>query len=273
MKLMIPKMIITVFVVFLFFILLEVFIEVNFPVVKKVSVTTASDQLKGELKIVQISDVHSKLVKDGVLKKIKEFNPDLIAITGDVVNKTEQELESVSLLADNLSKIGAPVYFVTGNHDSLPMARKEKIIDLLKDKGVVVLNNKSVFTGKINADIIGINDWNTDRPNLEKAFADVSPDSFKILLSHNPVVYYHLGDRVPDLILSGHTHGGQISVPILGALALPDGEADEMNFLIKGLKPLEVGDGWIYTDSGYGTSSLPIRFMNRSQVSFITISK
>ncbi len=272
MKIYVSKMIIAAIFIFIFFIMLEVLIEVVFPVYRPVSVL-GSPSLKNNFKIVQISDVHSKKLGEYSLKKIREFNPDFIAVTGDVVNRYDKELVNVSDFAEKISKLGIPVYYVTGNHDTSPVEKNEKIISIFKDMGITILRNQSAFIDESNVTVVGINDWNTDRPDLSKAFKDVQKTSYVVLLSHNPVVYYHLGKYKVDLVLSGHTHGGQISLPLLGPLALPDQNYKDLEPLTKGLIPLEDDGGWIYIDSGYGTSSLPIRFMNRSQISFITINK
>lgn len=272
MKIYVSKMIIAAIAIFIFFIILEVFVEVVFPVYQPVSVQ-GSRLLKTDFKIVQISDIHSKKIGEYSLNKIKEFNPNFIAVTGDIVNRYDKDLVNVSDFADKISKLGIPVYYVTGNHDTSPIEKNEKIIAAFRDKGIKILRNQSDFISESNVTVVGINDWNTGKPDLAKAFKDVSKSSYIVLLSHNPVVYYHLSKHNPDLVLSGHTHGGQIALPFLGPLALPDKNYKDLEPLTKGLIPLEDSTGWIYIDSGYGTSSLPFRFMNRSQISFITINK
>jgi predicted MPP superfamily phosphohydrolase len=91
---------------------------------------------------------------------------------------------------------------------------------------------------------------------------------YTVLLSHSPRIRDRLGSHVPDLILCGHTHGGQVSIPLVGAVVAPgEGFFPEFD---KGEFTLENGSR-LYIDSGVGTSTLPIRFMNRSQVSVIRI--
>src|SRR5690606_36275120 len=110
----------------------------------------------------------------------------------------------------------------------------------------------------------------THHEDVQAAFRGVDQEQYTILLSHAPniVIRYSSNDILADLILSGHTHGGQVRLPFIGALAAPGQglfpKLDKGTFTI-------AQDQYLYIDSGLGTSMVPIRFLNQSQMSFIRV--
>ncbi|GGP09306.1 metallophosphoesterase [Oceanobacillus neutriphilus] len=233
-----------------------------------------SDKLEEgtELKVLQITDVHSRVFgkeNGAVLEKVKELDADIIVLTGDLIDRKTENLEPALQFAEELVQLNPDTYFVTGNHEH-GNPEKEAFLAGLADRGVIILNNKNTQFEKDGQlfNIVGVNDISTEHEDMSPAFADLDTDKYTILLSHAPIVVQKYPDVDADIVLSGHTHGGQVRLPFIGALVAPDeGLLPELQ---KGIYPL--GDErYLYIDSGLGTSALPIRFLNQGQISLITI--
>ncbi len=253
--------------VFIAFISIDIFVETRLPFARRVSVRSGSLAPGEELRIVQISDVHSRpFLSPRLLNKVIEFRPHFIAISGDLINDIDKDYSTAFSWAEGLINV-APVYFVPGNHELASADRGWEIINGLRDRGVVILRNSSVEIGNPGATLAGIDDISLGEPDLKKTLSSAA--GFTVLLSHSPLVVEKIKpeDRV-DLILSGDTHGGQIRLPFYGPIFMPPRKGDRR--LSKGLAKLPSGK-WLYVDSGYGTSQIPVRIFNRSQISLITV--
>lgn len=219
------------------------------------------------LKIVFIGDFHIKPHQKNrlayIVKKINEQNPDLILSVGDFVSghdpKQSLPIEEIAKELSNLkSKYG--FYAVLGNHDWWQGG--EKIQNVLEDNGVIVLSNENRRL-KINDKIIyiaGVEDINTRNVDLNLALKGANHPT--ILLTHSPDVFpfvtsefnSKIVDKV-DLTLAGHNHGGQIYLPIVGALVVPSGYDNKK---AQGL--IEESGKKMFITKGIGTSILPVRF-------------
>jgi hypothetical protein len=219
--------------------------------------------LKSPLNIVQISDVHigqslGKEFFDEIVRRINKLQADIVVITGDLVDlhvsKIGNKLDS---LKDIRSKYG--VYFVTGNHEYFHGV--EGICEYLKSLHVRVLDNENVVIDeKIN--LIGVNDLTGKRmgimpPNLKKAMMHIRKDLPCILLAHQPKFIKEVKNQPIDLVLSGHTHAGQIFP--FGLLVLLD--QPYLYGLYKHSK-----DTQIYVSSGAGYWGPPVRVMAASEI-------
>ncbi len=226
-----------------------------------------------ELRIMQISDLHNHvfgLDNEALIVAAKEETVDMIVMTGDLIDRKTMSFQHVFSLVEQLQAIQPHIYFVTGNHE-WGNAATNLFLHGLRQRNVTILDNTNtriVKNGeKIN--LAGVADASTKNADIHAAFRDLNPDYYTILLSHSPGIV-GIYDTIPaDLILSGHTHGGQVRLPLIGAIASPD----------KGIFPkLEKGTyslgshQYLYIDSGLGTTRLPIRFLNQSQFSLITIT-
>ncbi len=175
--------------------------------------------LKG-YRIVQITDLHIGLTLDGefvrsVVERVNKQKPDLVAITGDLVDGTPEQLKG-ELLA--LADLDAPdgVYFVTGNHEYY--SGVEAWMPVLRDMGIRVLRNERVTLGPQGArwDLMGVDDYNAagmapgHGSDVASAVEGQNKDHESILLAHQPRSIFDAADRDIGLVLSGHTHGGQI---------------------------------------------------------------
>lgn len=184
------------------------------PVIKEVDVLIAG--LKEELRIVQITDVHigkvlGKAFMDEIVQKINTLDADIVVITGDLVDMPVAHIgDKLDALRTIKSRLG--VYFVPGNHEYFYGVNT--IMDFLKTLGVKVLDNRSLVINE-TINLAGVTDMMGKRfdflpPDLEKALLHVNPKLPTLLLSHQPKIVKEMRHEKVDLILSGHTHGGQI---------------------------------------------------------------
>jgi predicted MPP superfamily phosphohydrolase len=183
------------------------------------------------LRIVQLTDFHcSRQVGVSYLQEavaLAQFQQaDLAVLTGDFVHKGYQYIER---MAEVLGRLTAPlgVYAVLGNHDfsvrnALGIRRHRQlhqaVADALTARGVVVLRNQTVQLqrGASGLYLAGVDDLWSRCCDLNRVFADMEPDRPRIVLAHNPQTIDQLEGRRCDLMLSGHTHGGQVNWPGLG---------------------------------------------------------
>ena len=172
--------------------------------------------LSQELSIVQISDVHigktlGKEFMDDIVREVNRLNPDIVVITGDLVDMPVEQIgDKLDALRDIQSSAG--VYFVPGNHEYFYGVNQ--IMAYLEFLGVHVLDNRSVNIGGV-LNLAGVTDMMGKRfdflpPDLTNALLHVKPELPTVLLSHQPKIVKEMKNEKVDLILSGHTHGGQI---------------------------------------------------------------
>ena len=230
-----------------------------------------SSKLSKELRITQISDYHAnyRINKDKLLRDIREFDPHIIVLTGDLIDSRTKDIEPTLELIKDVFSINNNVFYVNGNHE-LGCILGDEFMSSLKAMGVNLLEN----TGEIiNIDgerinICGVGFYISQK-DYKNSLEGIDDKNFTILLSHSPnrPLYYMTGRE--DLIISGHTHGGQVRLPFLGAIIAPgQGYFPKYD---KGV--FKIGDTLLYIDSGLGNSVFPIRFFNRVQISNITIKR
>ena len=174
------------------------------------------DGLESELSIVQITDLHigktlGKLFMDAVVKQINALDADMVVITGDLVDMPVAQIgDTLDGLRDIQSRLG--VYYVPGNHEYFYGVNH--IMDHVRLRGVHVLSNRSIIINH-TINLAGVMDMSGKRfdfepPDLKRALLHVNPELPTILLSHQPKIVKEMNHEKIDLILSGHTHGGQI---------------------------------------------------------------
>jgi len=244
-------------ILFVFFLAFwSIFIETNILVVTKYKVE--DEKLRG-IRAVLAGDFHIKPYQENrlkyVVKKINAQNPDIIFLIGDYVNMHEDETSfPVLKIAERLSELkpSNKIFTVLGNHDYYMNGKKVR--KAFVKNGITVLENQSRYV-RVKDRLIcvaGIEDLTTGFPNLNKALRySLSPT---ILLSHQPDIFYQVPEKV-NLILAGHTHGGQVNIPFYGAVFVPSqyGKRFDKGFF------RENGRKMIVT-KGIGTSIIPVRF-------------
>lgn len=193
-------------------------------------------------KIVQLSDLHgAEFGEDGMelVEKVKELEPDMIALTGDFVTD-EGDLAAVEKLAARLVKL-CPVYFVSGNHE-FGSGLAIEVRNILERAGVKYLSNEYLTISRGEDEILlgGVEDPLAyadmlSPDELAQKMNDAAPDAFKILLGHRNYWMTEYPELPVDLIFCGHAHGGLIRIPGVGGLIgtdrrlFPDFDAGEYN--------------------------------------------
>lgn len=230
-------------------------------------------------RIAQVSDLHNAEFGNGnskLLQIISETAPDAIVITGDLVDASHTNIDIAVDFAKAASQI-APVYYVTGNHEAaLPQYNALKIG--LESASVVVLED-TVIQLECNGDtltLIGLSDPNfTTRSDVscmvETKLNALSPDDscYTILLSHRPELFDAYVSSGIDLVFSGHAHGGQFRLPLIGGLIAPN-----QGFFPKYDAGLySEGKTNLVVSRGIGNSIIPLRFNNRPEVVLVELHR
>lgn len=235
--------------------------------INKVKLT--SNKINKTLKITQITDFHSNnlIDLDKMFIKIKEFSPDIIVLTGDIIDYKTTDLALALDLVKRTRLITPNIYFVSGNHETNHMLEKD-LYKGLEEMGVTILNNTTTVVD-INGERINLlgASFFAERSDFDNIFNNIEEANYNVLLSHSPnrpITY--LNSNI-DLILSGHTHGGQVRLPIIGAIIAPgQGLLPKYD---KGL--IQLGETTLYIDSGLGNSVANVRLFNPVQFSNIEV--
>lgn len=229
--------------------------------------------------VVQVSDLHNDLFGENnceLIAAIKAASPDIIVLTGDIMDSYDTNLEIACDFIDGIADI-APIYYVTGNHEYRFPITYDKFEAHMKAAGVTVLHNKSAeieldgetitVCGTKDPLFSGIPHFE-DTPWFEERLMNIVPDEgFSILLSHRPDIF-DLYCRVgANLVLSGHAHGGQLRLPFIGAILVPGQPlfpkyADGIH---------TSGDTTLIISRGLGNSSFPIRVNNPPELVVVTL--
>ncbi|AIQ54641.1 metallophosphoesterase [Paenibacillus sp. FSL R7-0331] len=223
-------------------------------------------------RLVHFSDVHLGFNKDAgdvkrLVKHIKEARPDMICFTGDIVDSDAEDLnDSVALLAELTAPLGK--YAIFGNHD---YKNTELLTRLLQSAGFVVLRNQSyvISRGGERIAVAGLEDMLKGNPDPAAALKDVPADMFTVLLMHEPD-YADTAEGYPfNLQLSGHSHGGQIRLPLVGAPYTPYGSTK----YISGLYYTAAKAMPVYVNRGFGETYMPLRLLCRPELTVFSLRR
>lgn len=173
-----------------------------------------SNKLSRNLRIVQLSDLHiTRSTSDNrilsIINMVNSLNPDVIVLTGDTIDDNiEKTKDKIALLSNFSAPFG--VYAIMGNHEFYNDVYAAK--KMLEQNNIKFLFNGGVFVANSNIYVTGIPDFTTmfDRINLWRSVKDTKKDDFRVLLSHQPLIINSINKDLYDIVLSGHTHGGQI---------------------------------------------------------------
>lgn len=219
-------------------------------------------------RIVQLSDLHhspftSREQIERAVETANNLQPDIVALTGDYVSK---ERAYAAPCAELLGKLRPKhgVFAVLGNHDHWTDAAL--VTDLFRAEGITVLVNQGMRFEKNGAAfwLAGVDDTMVGLEDLPLALAGSSEAEFKLLLAHNPIILRRAARAGVDLVLSGHTHGGQISLR-----SDRNAAGRQRRRLLKGLA--RQGETQIYVTRGLGTVVLPVRFGCPPEVSLLEL--
>ncbi|GAB3059231.1 metallophosphoesterase [Virgibacillus ainsalahensis] len=252
---------------------IKIYYDTNHFKVNRVAFSSSKIPENSKFTMLQISDLHNKIFTDKnekLMNTISDSNADIIVITGDLIDRSTSDFGAVFALIEKITASHEHVYFVSGNHE-WDNGNYAELLHGLIERNVEILDNKNkqVAVDGVTLNLVGVDDSSTGHENVDKAFHGMGGEHYTILLSHSPGIIDKYGDIPADLILSGHTHGGQVRIPIIGAVIAPG--QGLFPRLEKGIYELDQNKQ-LYIDSGLGTSIAPIRFMNKSQLSLITVS-
>lgn len=222
--------------------------------------------LSDDVKIVQVSDLHNQFFginQSVLLKNIEACDPDIIVVTGDIVDSTHTSYSIALDFVEGAVKI-APVYYVTGNHENRLRGDKlDKFYSDMRDLGVIFLDDTYVDMGSYC--LAGIADSSLKSFDAYPAFSDEKP---VVMLAHEPdyvSLYQSLG---ADLVLTGHVHGGQIIIPGKGGLLSPD-----FTFFPSLYEGVHTYDSMtLIVSRGLGNSVAPVRINNYPELVVINVS-
>lgn len=232
-----------------------------------------------DFRIVQLSDLHNTgfgVNQRDLLRKIDEANPDIIVITGDLIDSYATNVDIAMDLVEGAIKI-APVYYVEGNHEARS-EDPEEFFKKLEAVGVTILRDRriSLKRGSSSIDLLGLSE-----PTFGLAYEGTSDlretlrrlteetTTFTILLSHHPELLDVIADYPVDLVFSGHAHGGQVRIPFLmDGLIAPD-----QGFFPKFTSGIyQVQNTKEIVSRGLGNSILPFRVFNRPEIVVVTLN-
>ena len=198
-----------------------------------------------------------------IVQEINAANPDIILIAGDLIAEEDQTPIFAVTVEDEIAlvlgqlKATHGVYAVLGNHDNWYDHAKMK--SALEKRGIVVLENQSQLVANTKLWIAGIGDESTGHAAMHAAIAVMPSNASALVMMHDPGSFAN-APKLNALFVAGHTHGGQVYLPWIGALVVPYAA------------PREWAYGWIqhhenlmYVTSGLGVSILPVRFNMRPE--------
>lgn len=233
-------------------------------------------------KIVHISDLHNKMFgeeQSKLLNQIENLSPDIVIVTGDLVDRRKFDLDTAMWFIKGAVKI-APTYYVSGNHEAWS-GQYSQIKQQLNDVGVYIMDDTALdlSIGSSTIQLLGLSDPDfytsdylegTDTSNLEEQLGQWSDsDKFQLLLTHRPELFDLYCENKIDLIFAGHAHGGQVRLPFIGGLFAPD----------QGLFPKYTSGRYskrsstMYVSRGLGNSIAPIRVFNRPEIVVVTLKR
>lgn len=258
------------------------FVETNVLNVKKYNFSTKSAQEQenlentDKLKIVVFSDIHAGIFTSQrtvrrIVKKVNKIEPDLTMIVGDFVYYAKKH--ELNKYLDELKNIKSPTFAVLGNHDygvrDADLSRD--ISSVLKSSGIIMLDNdiKELNINNKNIEIAGLADIWTALPDYTVLNRLSGEQDLSLLLAHNPDTAHEIIEENPsapkfDLMLSGHTHAGQIRIPFLYKHIIPTIHAFDRGFY-------DVSGQNVFVTAGIGSSGMPMRLFNFPEISVINI--
>lgn len=232
--------------------------------------------------ILHLSDLH--VTKLGKLEKrtmeiIGGREIDACFVTGDVT--ANPRASDIWRRVCSAIRHRDPIFMVLGNSEHKPWLDTNTLVQALSFEGLVMLINSSATIRRGNAHIslTGVDDAYSRLSDVETAFSGVNPDDFIVFLTHCPSVAPDGIAKGADLVLAGHTHGGQVRFPLIGAIythmrsnkKLSDGlyTPDRLRAILRS----DPGQSVLFVSRGVGTSRLHIRFLCRPEIAYITLRR
>lgn len=231
--------------------------------------TYESEKLGADLdgyRIVQISDLHNATFgkeNKKLLETIRSCSPDIIVITGDLVDSNHTNVERAVAFVKEAVKI-APVYYVTGNHEYwLDPSENEQMMQGILAAGAYDLDDEAVRIEKGDSSflLVGLDDQHLSDETLKNLLQE-QKNELSIVLAHEPQYLQNYANAEADLVLTGHAHGGQIRLPFVGGIVAPD-----QGFLPEYTSgKYNRADTEMIVSRGLGNSIIPVRLFNYPEV-------
>lgn len=239
---------------------------------------------EGSFTIAQVSDLHNAEFGGGnreLLAILEEAEPDLIAITGDLIDSRRTDPAPALAFLEGAVEL-APVCYVTGNHEFRAYDAYQDLKSHMEELGVIVLENESMVLEEVPLRVIGLDDPSfgvrsdpsaTPEQILQGALTALAPqageeDLRTVLLAHRPEYVELYAQHGADLVLSGHAHGGQVRLPGVGGLYAPG-----QGFLPAYTSGLyQIGETSLVVSRGLGNSLFPLRVNNRPEVVLVKLA-
>lgn len=259
---------------FFLILFIDIQISLHFLTVKRYEIKDSNLPASfSGFKIAQISDLHNAVFGENnskIIKKVSAENPDIIVLTGDIVDENTKDFDAVTRLIGELSDI-APCYYVTGNHEAAIYNSGYLSFEQSASEYALFLHNDSV---KLQRDNDYILIQGLDDPIFLYSFGDSvrklsGEDGYKVLLSHRPEKFEDYVEGGFNLVLSGHTHGGQVRLPIIGAVVAPTQKFFPK--YVSGLYSDRVTN--MIVSDGLGTSVFPIRLNNPPEIVTVELTR
>lgn len=217
------------------------------------------------LKVVHFSDLHyGRIINkdniESVIDKINGLDGDIVVFTGDLVDRDRQvNTENKNILIENLSQIKSTYgnYFVGGNHDKV----NKSFYEIMENSNFINLETKleTIYKDESSISLLGM------KSNINTKFDSSYLDEYvlskyNIFLMHEPDNMKNIKEKNYDLLLAGHSHNGQVRLPIIGSIITPEGAKAYSNEYYK------VNNSNLFISSGIGTSVLDIRLFNKPSI-------
>lgn len=243
-----------------------------------------------DFKIVQLSDFHSSGYKDTtdeIIEKVKEINPDIIVMTGDMVECKVENIENVKKLISSLVDV-APIFHIDGNHEHLAEILVEgkyrAFIEWMKSLGVTIIKNGYVelVKGDEVINLYGIdlpldgatglyaNKFQIEENYVEKTLPGPDANEFNILLAHTPLFIKQYNKWGADLVLAGHMHGGIIRIPFIDVGVF---SPEKTIFPKYDAGKFKIKNTTMIVNRGIAASSLNLRVFNNPEITIIKLKK
>ena len=243
-------------------------------------ISVQSDRLPAAFdgaKIAQISDLHNASFgqdNQTLLELLRQTNPDIIAITGDLIDSRRTDVEVAARFVEQAVQI-APVYYVTGNHESRIPQAYAQLKERMQAAGVQILSDRALYWEREGerVQLIGLDDPSfatSPGSTTEQKLSTLQDKScYQILLSHRPELFDSYASAGIDLSLTGHAHGGQFRIPLVGGVFAPS-----QGFFPK----YDAGLYWqggraMVVSRGIGQSVIPVRLNNCPEIVLVELHR
>jgi hypothetical protein len=232
--------------------------------------------------ILQLSDLHmSKMGRRErrVTRMIRDLSPDILAITGDLAFDDVSGRQLAAMALGARPREGA--FAISGNADVRHPGFYAGVRRVMREAGIRFLENEHIMLRRGGASIViaGVDDPHSGRDDLGRAVEGAPDDRFTLLLSHTPAIIVAAIEVGADVVLSGHTHGGQLALPFIGPLYTRSGHGKGLAAGLLGgeslrkVIDLDPGRTQVYVSRGIGSSFLPLRFLAPPEIALLELRR